>query len=73
MVLPPVVRGVANTNAKVSIKQNGYTIYQITVPAGPFVINDLYASGYSGDLTVEIKKVMAKCGHLLCRFLILPR
>ncbi len=64
----PVVRGVANTNAKVSIKQNGYTIYQITVPAGPFVINDLYASGYSGDLTVEIQESDGKVRSFIVPF-----
>lgn len=52
----PVVRGVANTNANVTIKQNGNVIYQIAVPAGPFVISDLYPSGYNGDLLVEIQE-----------------
>lgn len=52
----PVVRGVANSNAKVSIKQNGRIIYEISVPAGPFVISDLYPSGYNGDLLVEIQE-----------------
>lgn len=52
----PVVRGVANSNANVTIKQNGHIIYQMAVPAGPFVISDLYPSGYNGDLLVEIKE-----------------
>lgn len=52
----PVVRGFANTNANVTIKQNGNTIYQIAVPAGPFEISDLYPSGYNGDLLVEIQE-----------------
>ncbi|MGX2974181.1 fimbria/pilus outer membrane usher protein [Ursidibacter arcticus] len=50
----PVVQGIAKTNASIVIKQNGYTIYQINVPAGPFIIDDLYPSGYGGDLSVEI-------------------
>ncbi|WP_288440946.1 fimbria/pilus outer membrane usher protein [uncultured Pseudomonas sp.] len=50
----PTVRGVANTNAKVSIRQNGREIYQITVPPGPFEISDLYPTSYSGDLYVEV-------------------
>lgn len=50
----PVVQGVANTNASVTIRQNGAVIYQTTVPAGPFIISDLYPSGSSGDLLVEI-------------------
>lgn len=50
----PVIQGIANSNAKVTVRQAGSIIYQITVPAGPFVINDLYPSGYVGDLDVEI-------------------
>lgn len=50
----PVVRGIANTNAKVTIRQNGYIIYETTVASGPFEINDLYPSGYGGDLEVAI-------------------
>ncbi len=42
--------------AQVSIKQNGYEIYQSTVPPGPFTIDDLYAAGNGGDLQVTIKE-----------------
>ncbi|ECG8572661.1 fimbrial biogenesis outer membrane usher protein [Salmonella enterica subsp. diarizonae] len=50
----PVVRGVASSNAKVTIRQNGNIIYETTVPAGPFTVSDLYPSGYGGDLTVSV-------------------
>ncbi|MBB6652282.1 fimbria/pilus outer membrane usher protein [Proteus mirabilis] len=50
----PIVRGIANSNAKVTIYQNAQILYETTVPAGPFVINDLYPSGYAGDLLVQI-------------------
>ncbi|MCU6317030.1 fimbrial biogenesis usher protein [Klebsiella aerogenes] len=52
----PTVRGIAKSNAQVTIKQNGYTIYQTYVPPGAFAINDLYPSSSSGDLTVSIKE-----------------
>ncbi|PJG59483.1 fimbrial biogenesis usher protein [Aeromonas cavernicola] len=52
----PVVRGIARGTAQVSITQNGYEIYQSTVPPGPFTINDLYATGSGGDLQVTIKE-----------------
>lgn len=52
----PTIHGIARGTAQVSIKQNGYEIYQNTVPPGPFVINDLYAAGNSGDLQVTIKE-----------------
>jgi outer membrane usher protein len=50
----PTVRGVARSNAQVTIKQSGYTIYQSYVPPGAFVINDLYPTSSSGDLHVSV-------------------
>ncbi|UXL37064.1 fimbrial biogenesis outer membrane usher protein [Pseudomonas fragi] len=52
----PTVRGVATSNAKVTIKQNGVTIYESTVAPGSFEINDLYATGYGGDLNVYVRE-----------------
>ncbi len=50
----PVVRGVADTNALVTIRQNGVQIYQTTVAPGPFTISDLYPTGYGGNLDVAV-------------------
>lgn len=50
----PTIRGEANSNAHVRILQDGRTLYETNVAPGPFEINDLYATGYNGDLTVEI-------------------
>lgn len=50
----PVIRGLAQSNAKVSVEQNGREIYQLTVPPGPFEINDLYPTNYQGNLTLVI-------------------
>jgi len=50
----PVIRGVANTNARVTIRQNGYTVYETFVSPGAFAIDDLYAVSYSGDLNVSV-------------------
>ncbi len=50
----PVIRGMANSNARVAIQQNGSLIYETTVAAGPFEINDLYATGYGGSLDVIV-------------------
>jgi len=50
----PVVRGIAQSNARVSIAQLGQEIYQTNVPPGPFVIDDLYPTGVGGDLLVTI-------------------
>ncbi|WP_430392296.1 fimbria/pilus outer membrane usher protein [Dyella sp. 20L07] len=50
----PVVRGVAETNALVTIRQNGVQIYQTTVAPGAFAINDLFPTGYGGNLDVIV-------------------
>jgi outer membrane usher protein len=50
----PVIRGVAQSNATVEIKQNGYAIYKGNVTPGPFEITDLNASSGSGDLIVTV-------------------
>ena len=52
----PVLRGVARTRAQVTVRQNGYVIYQSYVAPGPFVIDDLYPSSSNGDLEVVVKE-----------------
>lgn len=52
----PEIRGVAKTNAKVTVRQQGNIIYETTVTPGAFLINDLYPTGYGGDLDVTIQE-----------------
>ncbi|MGE4753330.1 fimbria/pilus outer membrane usher protein [Yersinia enterocolitica] len=52
----PVVRGIADSNAQVTIRQNNNVIYQTYVPPGAFIIDDLYPTSSSGDLEVTIKE-----------------
>ncbi|WP_395304065.1 fimbria/pilus outer membrane usher protein [Enterobacter sp. ECC-019] len=52
----PVIRGIASSNAEVSVRQNGYLIYQQNVAPGAFEINDLYSTTNSGDLDVTVKE-----------------
>ncbi|ELO4939469.1 fimbria/pilus outer membrane usher protein, partial [Escherichia coli] len=49
----PQVSGIADTNARVVISQQGRILYDSTVPAGPFTIQDLDSS-VRGRLDVEI-------------------
>lgn len=51
----PEVTGVAKTNAKVTISQQGRVIYETTVAAGPFRIQDLN-SAVSGKLDVKVEE-----------------
>jgi outer membrane usher protein FimD/PapC len=53
-VYAPVVRGVAMSNALVTVTQNGNRIYEATVAPGPFEINDVAATGYGGNLLVTV-------------------
>jgi len=52
----PTIRGIAKTNARVTVYQKGRAIYESTVPPGSFEINDLSATTYGGDLTVIVKE-----------------
>ncbi|WP_316391986.1 fimbria/pilus outer membrane usher protein [Citrobacter farmeri] len=51
----PEVSGIARTNAKVIISQQGRVIYETTVAAGPFRIQDLN-SAVSGQLDVKVEE-----------------
>lgn len=50
----PVIRGTALTNARVSIRQNGYSVYETNVAPGDFVIDDINPVYSSGDLEVTV-------------------
>ncbi|WP_435928956.1 fimbrial biogenesis usher protein [Dryocola sp. BD613] len=52
----PTVRGIARTNAKVTIRQNGFVIYQSYVTPGAFAISDLNPTSSSGDLEVTLEE-----------------
>lgn len=50
----PVIHGVAQTQARVEVRQHGYSLYSTFVTPGPFEIRDLNAASGSGDLEVII-------------------
>lgn len=50
----PMIRGVANSNAVVTVKQNGNILLEKNVPPGEFKISDISALGYGGDLDVTV-------------------
>ena len=69
----PVVRGIANSNATVTIKQGGNTIYEKVVPPGEFAISDLYATGYNGDLEVTVKETNGKESNFVVPYSSVPQ
>lgn len=52
----PDIHGIAYSNAQVTVSQGDQIIYQKTVTPGAFLINDLYPTGYGGDLKVTVRE-----------------
>lgn len=50
----PMVRGFAESNAKVQVTQRGQILFETTVPPGAFEFSDIGAMGYGGDLLVTV-------------------
>lgn len=50
----PVISGIARTQSRIEVRQDGFLIYSITVAPGAFSITDLPVSGSGGDLHVSI-------------------
>lgn len=51
----PQISGIAQTNARVTVSQNGRTLYQTSVSPGPFTITDL-GTTLQGQLDVTIEE-----------------
>lgn len=68
----PTVRGIARSNAQVTIRQNGYTIYQSYVPPGAFEITDLYPTAGSGDMNVTIREADGSERNMVVPFASVP-
>jgi len=68
----PLVRGTANSNARISIRQKGREIYQTTVAPGAFVIDDLAPTSYDGDLEVVVEEANGTTHRFRVPFSALP-
>ncbi|WP_455813491.1 fimbria/pilus outer membrane usher protein [Pseudomonas graminis] len=69
----PMIRGVAETNARVSVRQNNVLLYETTVSPGPFSIDDLYPTGYGGDLTVTIRESDGRESQFMVPYAAVPQ
>jgi len=69
----PVIRGVAESNAQVTIRQNGYVIHSTTVAPGAFQIDDLYPTGYGSDLEVTITEADGRTKTILVPYTAVPQ
>ncbi|OSL20956.1 outer membrane usher protein AfaC [Escherichia coli TA255] len=52
----PVVRGIARTQARIEVRQDGYLIDSRTVAPGAFALTDLPLTGAGGDLQVTVRE-----------------
>lgn len=50
----PVVRGIASSNARVQIRQNGKVLRETNVATGAFEVGDLHPTSQGGDLEVVV-------------------
>lgn len=50
----PIIRGIARTSARVSVRQAGNVLMQTLVAPGAFIIDDLSLAGYGSDLEVVV-------------------
>ncbi|MFV3369085.1 fimbria/pilus outer membrane usher protein [Pseudomonas sp. NY15435] len=64
----PIVRGIAATNARVTIRQNGYIIHEETVAPGAFEIRDLNPTSDNGDLDVTVTEASGQENHFTVPF-----
>jgi outer membrane usher protein len=69
----PVIRGVAESNAQVTIRQNGYVIHSTTVAPGAFEIDDLYPTGYGSDLEVVVTEADGRTKTTLVPYTAVPQ
>lgn len=52
----PVIRGVARTNARLTVRQHNNIIYSTTLTPGAFAIDDLYSAQVGADLDVTVEE-----------------
>lgn len=69
----PTVRGIAETNARVVIRQRGALLRELTVAPGPFEVSDLYPTGYGGDLDVEVIEADGRTKRFIIPFAATPQ
>ncbi|ELY4002526.1 fimbrial biogenesis outer membrane usher protein [Cronobacter dublinensis] len=69
----PVIRGIAKSNAQVTVRDHGSIVYQRSVPPGPFVINDLSSVSDGGKLDVTVKEADGSETHTTVAYSSVPQ
>lgn len=68
----PAISGIANSNARITVRQNGNIIYETYVAPGPFYINDIQQAGLSGDYDVIITEANGTTRGFIVPYSALP-
>ncbi|WP_024911661.1 fimbria/pilus outer membrane usher protein [Chania multitudinisentens] len=68
----PVINGIANGNARVTVRQNGNVVYETWVAPGPFRINDVQQAGLSGDYDVTVTEANGEIRNFIVPYSSLP-
>ncbi|WP_235845420.1 fimbria/pilus outer membrane usher protein [Morganella psychrotolerans] len=66
----PTISGLANSEATVTIVQNGETIFKQSVPAGPFNLTNYFPMSNGGNLYVNITETDGSEKKLHCAFFV---
>lgn len=69
----PIIRGIAKSNAQVTIRDNGRIVYQRSVPQGPFVISDLASVSSGGKLDVTVTEADGSETHSTVAYSSVPQ
>lgn len=64
----PEIRGVARSNARVTVSQSGRVIYETVVSPGNFLIDDLMPSGFGDQLDVVVYESDGSEQHFVVPF-----
>lgn len=69
----PVIHGIAKSNARVTIKDKGFVIWQRSVPQGPFTIADLAPISDGGQLDVTVTEADGSESHFSVNYASVPQ
>lgn len=56
----PVIRGIAQSQALIEVRQNGYLIHTVSVAPGAFALYDIPVTGSGGDLQISVIETNGK-------------
>lgn len=68
----PVIRGIAKTNARLVVRQQGNIIYSKAITPGSFAIDDVYSGQIGSDLDVTVEEADGSVQRFIVPYTALP-